>query len=370
MTFSKAAQFSGLEAQLAKAVYTTTGTAPTLLVSIPNITALSQLLNKKITVKIHQAIAFGANATLNVNGLGAINISNYNVANTSFRSSTLEGYIFTLIYNGTVFTMADFGATNPVDGGQINQTIGGVKTFASQIGVTAANGLGLTNTAAYIYTKQGNNTGDVVGDVRVQTDANGYIISQQCTVANATKGAGTWVTKFNSATYLKGASAIANATAPNTVSVTANTKVALSTTSVWTLATGNTTASITDVNTVVQSLAGGLITPTRAVFKELAPVTQANGFSIGLELKPNFGGNASATLVFELWSNSTNTVIRNFVLTLSSTLPTGVTAVPHTLQFFPIADASSFTAGYEVRVICDKAFTYALKKVVRNTIGQ
>ena len=317
MTFTKAAQFSVLEAQLAKAVYTTTGTAPTLLVSIPNITALSQLLNKKITIKIHQAIAFGVNATLNVNGLGAINISNYNVANTSFRSSALEGYIFTLIYNGTVFTMADFGATNPVDG-QINQTIGGVKTFTSQIGVTADNGLGLTNTAAYIYTKQANNTGDVVGDVRVQTDANGYIISQQCTVAKATKGSGTWVTKFNSATYLKGASAIANATAPNTVSVAANTKVALSTTSVWTLATGNTTASITDVNTVVQSLAGGLITPTRAVFKELAPVTQANGFSIGLDITPNFGSNAYATLVFELWSNSTNTVILNFVLTLSS----------------------------------------------------
>jgi hypothetical protein len=38
-------------------------------------------------------------------------------------------------------------------------------------------------------------TADTVGDWRTYADANGYYV-QYCTVGNATKGAGTWVTKF------------------------------------------------------------------------------------------------------------------------------------------------------------------------------
>lgn len=165
-------------------------------------------------------------------------------------------------------------------------------------------------------------------------------------------------------TYKKGASAVVNASTPQTVSVTANTKVSLSSTSNFVLAVANTTASITDVATVVSKNGNTL------VFKEFQSDIQGNAFSIGIDVTPNFGGSGSATLVFELYSLASASVVRSQVLTLTSNIPTGYTSLPHTLQFFPVSDAGSFASGYEVRVICDKAFTYSVKKVVRNTFAQ
>ena len=62
--------------------------------------------------------------------------------------------------------------------------------------------LGLTTTTGYIYTRQSNTTGDVVGDTRMYSNATGYTISQICKVANATKGAGTWENVTNLPAHL------------------------------------------------------------------------------------------------------------------------------------------------------------------------
>lgn len=171
-------------------------------------------------------------------------------------------------------------------------------------------------------------------------------------------------------TYKRGASVIANALAPNTVNITANTKVALSSSSVWTLATTNTTPSITDVTSVVEQKVGGLVTANRLVLKEFSSDIQTNNFSINVDISPNFGGNATATIIFELFSIASNSVVRSTALTLSQFTITGYTVIPHTLQFFPIADLNSFLQGYEIRVISDRSFTYSVKKIVRTTIGQ
>jgi hypothetical protein len=74
-----------------------------------------------------------------------------------------------------------------------NQTITGLRTHTKQLDSISADGFGLTSPAAYIYSKQANQSADTVGDVRIY-NWDGTINSQRCTVAGATKGGGTWST--------------------------------------------------------------------------------------------------------------------------------------------------------------------------------
>ncbi len=191
------AMLSETDVKTLSTVFTTTGVRNAYTLTIPEVKTMNDLKDKVITIRLHTDATFGANVTLNINNLGAFNISNFESQNTSFRISTLPGYILSLVWNGSVFVMCDFGATNPVDGGAVNQIVGGQKTFTKQLETNSNTGVGLTNANSYIYMKQATNVTDSVGDCRIYC-WDGFIYGQICTVASPTKGAGTWVTKSKS----------------------------------------------------------------------------------------------------------------------------------------------------------------------------
>lgn len=163
-----------------------------------------------------------------------------------------------------------------------------------------------------------------------------------------------------------GASFVAKTSTSTAVSVAANTLVSLNVTDAFAAIPVNvypSTQTIADVlksNTVGQPF----------VIKEGSQAGQSVDFDIVFGITPNFGGNTTATLIWEIYSLGSNTVVRTGQLTQTSSMPTGYTRVPCTIKATLIADAASLTNGYAVRLISDRAFTYDISRVVRsiNTI--
>jgi hypothetical protein len=78
------------------------------------------------------------------------------------------------------------------------------------------------NNASYLYVSVASYTADTVGDVRMRASA-GSLIIENCTVANAAKGGGTWVAQSLGALFRKD---VFNATAGQTVFTLSRTPVA------------------------------------------------------------------------------------------------------------------------------------------------
>lgn len=159
-----------------------------------------------------------------------------------------------------------------------------------------------------------------------------------------------------------GASFVAKTATSTPVSVSANTLVSLNVTDVFTGIPVNTypsTQTVLDVlgsNTVGQPF----------VIKEGSQAGQAVDFDIVFGITPNFGGNQTATLIWEIYSLGSNTVVRTGQLTQTSSMPTGYTKVPHTIKATLVADQASLTNGYAIRLISDRPFTYDVSRVVRS----
>jgi len=79
---------------------TTTGTAPTYILT-PTQVLGAYATNSPMLVKFHQSTAVGATPTLNVSGLGALNLVQVNSAGTQVAAQIVAGLITEVVYDGT-----------------------------------------------------------------------------------------------------------------------------------------------------------------------------------------------------------------------------------------------------------------------------
>lgn len=159
-----------------------------------------------------------------------------------------------------------------------------------------------------------------------------------------------------------GASFVAKTATSTPVTVSANTLVSLNVTDAFTSVPVNVYPSSQTVLDVLGSNTVG----QPFVIKEGSQAGQAVDFDIVFGITPNFAGNTTATLIWEIYSLGSNTVVRTGALTQTSSMPTGYTRVPCTIKATLVADEASLTNGYAIRLISDRGFTYDVSRIVRS----
>lgn len=161
---------------------------------------------------------------------------------------------------------------------------------------------------------------------------------------------------------LSGATLVAKTSTTSPVSVTANTLTDLKVTDAFSIIPINTKPSS---QTITNAIASNTVGQNFTILEGAQPF-QAVNFDIVIGLTPDFTGNNTATFIWEIYSNGSSSVVRTGQWTITSSLPTGYARIPQTIKSTLVADPASISAGYKLRVISDRPFTYDVSRIVRS----